>query len=268
MNKQYHTFRIALALLILLMAMCLVAYAFAYNRLQAANAGVGLPIALLMLLVMFIGIAFFLLINSNNAHIAKLSEKVEQLHAMLEQTQNSQRKSQNAKDEDIAKEQGEDINQIISELMPQSGSSIEKQGEQLLTNIAHRFNIAQGTFHLLNPDDELFHLCSSYAYYTEGQPLTYKMGETLPGQVAKNQQLLRLEKLPTGYIAIKSGLGQAAPSNLIIAPVIDPQGQSIGILEISLFKAIPPHIAEPLFAQLGKRFGQLIAAAPRNTDQA
>ena len=267
MNKRYHTFKIAIALLILLLATCVVAYALAYNRLQAANAGIGLPIALLMLLVMFIGIAFFLLINSNTDTIAKMSEKVEQLHAMLDQTQNSQRKNQNAKEE-TETEHGEDINQIISELLPQGGSDIEKQGEQLLTNIAHRFNIAQGTFHLFNPDDQLFHLCSSYAYYTEGQPLTYKLGETLPGQVAKNQQLLRLEKLPSGYIAIKSGLGQGAPSNLIIAPVIDPQGQSIGILEISLFKAIPPHIAEPLFAHLGKRFGQLIAAAPRNTEQA
>lgn len=267
MNKQYHTFRIAIALLILLLVTCVIAYALVYNRLQALNAGIGLPIGLLMLLVMFIGIAFFYLISVNNDRIVKLNEKVEQLHAMLDQTQNAQRKGQNDKGE-VEKEQGEDINQIISELMPQGGSSIEKQGEQLLTNIAHRFNIAQGTFHLLNPDDDLFHLCSSYAYYTEGQPLTYRMGETLPGQVAKNQQLLRLEKLPTGYIAIKSGLGQAAPSNLIIAPVIDPQGKSVGILEISLFKAIPPHIAEPLFAQLGKRFGQLIAAAPRNTEQA
>lgn len=264
---QRHTPKIALILLILLLIICVTAYALAYNSLQAANAGYGLPIALLLLLSIAIGFTLYIFITQEANHIDKLNNKIEQLHAMLEQAQSSLHKDKSEEKRE-AQTIEENINQIVDDLLPKSGDTIEQQAEQLLTNIAHKFSIAQGTFHLLNADSNLFELCASYANFTESQPLSYKLGETLPGQVAKNKHPLGLDKLPSGYIAVMSGLGKSSPSGLIIAPVIDPNDNAIGVLEISLFKAIPQHIIEPMFEQLGKRFGQLITAAPRNTTQA
>ncbi|MBQ9471481.1 MAG: GAF domain-containing protein [Bacteroidales bacterium] len=242
--------------LVLLIVSCISAYALAYNALHTAGGGAGLPIALLMLLAIGLGIALYIGHIKNYEAMEQLQHTSDQLRRQLEDIHSAKQQEQTAQKSSANKQHHDNTEQLIAQLLPkQDYSSNERLAEQLLSNIAHHFDIAQGTFHLYDPEANLFQLCAGYAYYTTGQPLSYPMGETLPGQVAKNQQTLRLDRLPEGYSCIKSGLGQSSPTSLLIVPVLDVQGSTIGIIELSSFKPLP---SEHLFGELGKRFGQLI----------
>jgi putative methionine-R-sulfoxide reductase with GAF domain len=79
-------------------------------------------------------------------------------------------------------------------------------------------------------------LFASFAYHVpEGEIVTFKFGEGLAGQVAKEGKLVNLQSVPEGYIQILSGLGSSSPTNLIIIPVRS-EGEIIGVVEIASFK--------------------------------
>lgn len=251
--------------LMLLIASCCAAYSLTYNALRAAGASVGLPIALLMLLAIGCGLVMFVGHVKNQEAMGQLQHSANQLRDQLDDIYYAKQREQTSAK--VNSQMHDNTEQLVAQLLPPPAPSCERMAEQLLTNIAHHFNIAQGTFHLLSAESGLFQFCAGYAYYTTEQPVSYAMGETLPGQVAKSQQPLRLERLPEGYACIKSGLGQSSPTNLLITPVMDAQGSTIGIIELSSFNPLP---SEHLFAELGKRFGQqlnLPSAEPHDPQQ-
>ena len=107
--------------------------------------------------------------------------------------------------------------------------------EKILQNIAKELGIVQGLLFVLNDVDQLFHISGEYAYFSDEQPRSFPLGETLSGQVAKNQQLLSVKELPEDYITILSGLGKSNPRHLVIVPIIC-SGKSIGVMELASFK--------------------------------
>jgi len=109
--------------------------------------------------------------------------------------------------------------------------------DQVLKSIGREMDIVQGLVFMLNKDDQLFHLTSEYAYFSEEKPKSFPFGETLSGQVAKNHKILNISDLPDGYITILSGLGKSNPRHLIIAPMIHDK-DCIGIMELASFKPL------------------------------
>ncbi|WP_246590771.1 CHASE3 domain-containing protein [Paenibacillus sophorae] len=85
---------------------------------------------------------------------------------------------------------------------------------------------------------------SSYAGGNEGlSPGKEKilLGEGLVGQCALDQNILKLEELPDGYIHISSGLGRTPPRQAVIAPVVF-ENRTVAVVEIaSLMKWVPDH---------------------------
>lgn len=76
---------------------------------------------------------------------------------------------------------------------------------------------------------------ASYAYIKpDSQTVRYEFGEGLPGQVVKEGIGSIINKVPDGYIRILSGLGQASPKHLILAPV-KAADKIIGLVEIASF---------------------------------
>ncbi len=79
-------------------------------------------------------------------------------------------------------------------------------------------------------------LFASFAYpISDDDTITYKFGEGLAGQVAKEGKPVNLDSVPQGYIEILSGLGKATPSNLIILPFHN-DNTVVGVVEIASFK--------------------------------
>ena len=83
-------------------------------------------------------------------------------------------------------------------------------------------------------------LLASYAY--KGQSALgsqLQLGEGLVGQCALEKQKILLSNVPPDYIRISSGLGDAAPQNIIVLPVVF-EGQVKGVLELASFERFNP----------------------------
>ena len=69
-------------------------------------------------------------------------------------------------------------------------------------------------------DQPVLKLLSSYAY-KERKNLAnqFRLGEGLVGQSALEKQRILLTEVPSDYIRISSGLGEAPPLNIIVLPI-------------------------------------------------
>jgi len=94
-----------------------------------------------------------------------------------------------------------------------------------------------GGFFLLNPGDpdpELA-LIASYGYSRAGRPQSFRLGESLVGQAAVERKPILLTDAPAGYLEITSGLGSAAPVNVVILPVLFEE-QVLAVIELASFR--------------------------------
>src|ERR1019366_8825893 len=66
---------------------------------------------------------------------------------------------------------------------------------------------------------------------------SFRFGEGLVCQCARERKPVALNNLPPDYLRISSGLGGAAPANACAWPVIS-QDSLLGVLEIAAFRAL------------------------------
>ncbi|MGG7571125.1 HAMP domain-containing protein [Streptomyces sirii] len=77
-------------------------------------------------------------------------------------------------------------------------------------------------------------LMGSYGYAMGGMPTTFKPGETLIGTAAEEGRTILVENVPSGYLKIASGLGEAPPANVIVLPVLF-EDKVLGVIELASF---------------------------------
>ncbi len=81
-------------------------------------------------------------------------------------------------------------------------------------------------------------LLASYAYtQRKGTANEFKMGEGLVGQAALEKERIIVTDIPDDYINIQSGLGEAAPQQLIVIPFLY-ENTVKGVIEIGSFQEI------------------------------
>jgi CheY-like chemotaxis protein/signal transduction histidine kinase/HAMP domain-containing protein len=119
--------------------------------------------------------------------------------------------------------------------------------QQILSELAPLVSAQHGVFYLAEKETEkekdkdyaggdmTLKLLSSYAY-KERKHLSSKfsMGEGLVGQCAFEKQRILLDNVPSNYIQISSGLGEAPPLNIIVLPVIF-EGQVNAVIELASY---------------------------------
>jgi HAMP domain-containing protein len=115
-------------------------------------------------------------------------------------------------------------------------------GRLILSELAPVVSAQHAVFYILNSAKEpaQLSLLASYAY--KGQSAVGSLlglGEGLVGQCALEKQKILLSNIPPDYIRISSGLGDAAPQNIIVLPVIF-EGQVKGVLELASFERFNP----------------------------
>jgi hypothetical protein len=130
-----------------------------------------------------------------------------------------------------------DLDLLAEKIVPRIDlkEKTEDYAERILLNISSHFEIVQGVFFLKKPGTELFGPVSTFAYSSEKKPAPFKIGDGIPGQVAKNRRLMHLTDIPEGYIKIRSALGKSAPTNLLIFPLLLNK-ETIGIIELASFQ--------------------------------
>ena len=109
--------------------------------------------------------------------------------------------------------------------------------QEIISYIASRLNAQVGAIYLGN-ENKQFRLLSSYAY-TKRKNLSneFKLGEGIVGQVALEKKTILITNIPSDYIAITSGLGEAVPRNLIVVPLVY-RDVVEGVIEIASFQEI------------------------------
>jgi len=146
---------------------------------------------------------------------------------------------------------------IIPSVQPDD--DFQRFSEKMLSNFAKEFNIVQGLFFIRNEQEE-FSMKGQYAYYSEEQPRSFVEGDTLPGQVAKNQKILKVPNIPEGYITILSGLGNSSPKVLVIIPIVikDKTQAIIELASFSDFDETHIELFEDLSSIIAEKINNLI----------
>ncbi|OOQ45117.1 hybrid sensor histidine kinase/response regulator [Pseudomonas fluorescens] len=96
--------------------------------------------------------------------------------------------------------------------------------KMVLSELAPLINAQHGVFYMMNespPDPAKLKLLSAYAYKGNiNVNDEWRLGEGLVGQCAYEKRRILLTDVPADYVAISSGLGAAAPLNIIVLPIL------------------------------------------------
>jgi len=141
----------------------------------------------------------------------------------------------------------------------------EDYAERILRNMSKHFEIVQGIFFLRNQKTKQFESISTFAYTSERKPTSFKLGEGITGQVAKNKTLMHLTSIPEGYLKIQSGLGKSSPTNLLIIPLLLNK-ETIGIIELASFQIFDKETVWT-FKNLAKIIGNAIVTKIKAEDK-
>ena len=115
-------------------------------------------------------------------------------------------------------------------------------GRLILSELVPVVSAQQAVFYILDSSKETPQLSLLASYAHRGQSAVgrqFGLGEGLVGQCALEKQKILLVNVPPDYIRISSGLGDAAPQNIIVLPVVF-EGRVKGVLELASFERFNP----------------------------
>ena len=121
--------------------------------------------------------------------------------------------------------------------MLQGQRNLETISKLIVSNLASLVGAQQGVFYLMDFIDEqpVLKLLSSYAYQERKHLANqFRLGEGLVGQCALEKEKILLTEVPSDYIRISSGLGEAVPLNIIVIPVLF-ETQVTAVIELASF---------------------------------
>lgn len=112
-----------------------------------------------------------------------------------------------------------------------------------LGTVAEQFGVRQGTLYYLPADGNgALTLAGGYGSgRNPAPPGDIRPGDGLVGQCAVDRRPILLTGTPEDYWLIQSGLGQAAPANLLLLPVLRDE-QLLGVVELA---TLAPWLPEP-----------------------
>ena len=121
--------------------------------------------------------------------------------------------------------------------MLQGHRDLEVVAELIMEELAPLLEAQHGTFFLTEDwaGERRLRLIAGYGLRADKDaPIQYRIGQSLIGQVAKSKRPIVVDEIPHGYIKISSGLGEAAPTNLAVMPVLF-EDQVLGVVELASF---------------------------------
>ncbi|QKQ74712.1 response regulator [Nostoc sp. TCL240-02] len=140
--------------------------------------------------------------------------------------------------------------------MLQGQRNLENASSLILSNLAPLVGASQGVFYAMTSinDQPVLKLLSSYAY-KERKNLAnqFRLGEGLVGQCALEKQRILLTEVPSDYIRISSGLGEAPPLNIIVLPIVF-ETQVSAVIELASFESFS-HLHLTFLEQLSENLG-------------
>lgn len=122
--------------------------------------------------------------------------------------------------------------------MLQGQRDLSAVSRMILSELAPLVSAQHGVFYL-NEDvngTPLLRLFSSYGYQQRKHLSNeFRAGEGLVGQCLVEKQRILLTNVPSDYVVISSGLGEATPLNIVLLPIIF-EDQVLAVLELASFR--------------------------------
>jgi signal transduction histidine kinase/DNA-binding response OmpR family regulator/HAMP domain-containing protein len=150
--------------------------------------------------------------------------------------------------------------------MLQGQKDLNTVGRLILSELAPVVSAQHAEFHVLSGGDEFPHLTLLASYASEGETAHGRrigLGEGLVGQCALEKRKILLTNPPPDYLRISSGLGQAAPRNILVLPVVF-ESQVKGVLELASFEGFSD-VHQAFLDQLTESIGIVINTIEANT---
>jgi signal transduction histidine kinase/HAMP domain-containing protein len=123
--------------------------------------------------------------------------------------------------------------------MLQGQRDLSEVSSMILSELAPLVSAQHGVFYsMTNPSDgsePLLELTAGYGYEERKHlSTTFRIGEGLVGQCAKEKTRILLTDVPGDYVRINSGLGSSPPLNIIVLPVLF-EGAVRAVVELASF---------------------------------
>ncbi|MFB9329030.1 HAMP domain-containing protein [Paenibacillus aurantiacus] len=109
----------------------------------------------------------------------------------------------------------------------------------ILSELAPLVSMQHGVIYINDSEggEPVLKLFASYAYQNRKHlSNAYRPGEGLVGQCLIEKQRILLTNVPSDYVVISSGLGEATPLNIVLLPIIF-EDQVLAVLELASFRA-------------------------------
>jgi signal transduction histidine kinase/HAMP domain-containing protein len=110
-------------------------------------------------------------------------------------------------------------------------------GELIMNELIPLVGALHGTFFIADDSSEgtVLRLIAGYGLRADMAAASeFRLGQSLVGQVAKTKKPIVVTDAPADYVKISSGLGEAAPLNLMVLPIVF-EGQVLGVIEAGSF---------------------------------
>jgi signal transduction histidine kinase/HAMP domain-containing protein/ActR/RegA family two-component response regulator len=146
----------------------------------------------------------------------------------------------------------------------QGHRDLETVAELIMNELIPLVGAQHGTFFIADDsaDDRVLRLIAGYGLRADmNAPSQFRLGQSLIGQVAKTRKPIVVTDAPPDYVKISSGLGEAAPVNLIVLPIVF-EGQVLGVIEagsFSRFTQVHQDFLEQLMETIGVSLTTIIA---------
>jgi methyl-accepting chemotaxis protein len=136
---------------------------------------------------------------------------------------------------------------LIGEVMRGTGEDLKIISHRIISTLIRYLDANQGGIFILNddnPNDIYIELMASFAYSrSRFHQKRIGLGDGIIGACFLEKQSIFMTKLPEDYMEIRSGLGTANPSSLIVVP-LKMEDKVIGVIEIASFNVLQEHEIE------------------------
>ena len=129
----------------------------------------------------------------------------------------------------------------FSDLLKEDINNLGELSDSIISQSVRYLGANQGAIYVLDHEKDQLQRAATYAYgkkkYFED---TVKVGEGLVGQCVLEADTIYLTDVPSDYVKITSGLGEATPRNVLIVP-LKSKDTIVGVLELAAFGMFQPH---------------------------
>jgi len=143
--------------------------------------------------------------------------------------------------------------------MMQGQKDLESVSRLIMSELTPLVSAHHGAFFIMDNEagTPTLRLIASYAYRARKHVGNrFAIGEGLVGQAALEKQPILLQNVPDDYIQITSGLGEAAPRNIIVLPVLF-EGEVKAVIELASFLPFS-QIHQTFLDQLAESIGVVL----------